>query len=467
MKFVFQRDTVYSVPAQTLFEFHERPDAFRVLSPEFMQVDVVNTATTLKPSDEIVRFNTNMLGVRFPFAMVHTVYDPPERFVDVQLRGFFSTWKHDHLLIQGGWPGAPATMLRDRIEYFHPLLLAGNPLVRGRLNKLFEFRHEVTGRELAEAARGATAEPKTIVITGATGLIGARLAEILLEQGHRVVLWVRNVEKAKKELGERAEYVHWDFSDKDDTSWKASLGEADVVVHLAGTPLFGQRWSPAFKVEMEESRTLSTREIVEAIRESEHKPEAFVTASAVGFYGKTPDRYVDETNEPGVDLLADICRKWEKEARVLEDEGVRTVQVRIGVVLSPKSGALAEMLLPFKLGGGGVFGQGHPWINWIHLEDVTRIFQMAIFDSAVQGPINAVAPHPVTNKAFAHTLAHVLNRPCLMVYPTAILKLIIGEAGEYASGGPRVSADLVRKQGYQFFFSELEPAMRNLLGRPV
>jgi uncharacterized protein (TIGR01777 family) len=192
-----------------------------------------------------------------------------------------------------------------------------------------------------------------------------------------------------------------------------------------------------------------------------------VSASAQGIYGRDPERLVDEASPEGDDLLARLCVAWEQEARVAEDVGIRAVQVRIGIVLSPESGALREMLLPFKLGLGGVLGHPHPWINWIHLEDCVRILLMAVLDESMLGPINAVAPHPVTNKIFAHTLARVLRRPCLLRYPPFLMRALIGEAGDYSSGGPRVRADLVQEGGYEFFFQELEPALRSLLGRPA
>jgi uncharacterized protein (TIGR01777 family) len=175
---------------------------------------------------------------------------------------------------------------------------------------------------------------------------------------------------------------------------------------------------------------------------------------------------VTESSPAGGDLLADICTAWEAEARAVERAGVRSVQVRTGVVLSPASGALKEMLPLFRLGLGGVLGRPTPWMNWIHLEDVARIFVMALDDGELSGPLNAVAPHPVINRTLANTLGHVLRRPSLMRYPEALLRVGIGEAARYAAGGPRVLADRVQELGYTFFFPELELALRHLLRRP-
>lgn len=469
MRRVFAKESFFSVPPEVVFSFHERPDAFEVLSPPGFAVEVKSMATTLRPSEDIVRFTKRMMAIPFHFEMVHTVYRPPTLFVDEQLRGPFSSWKHEHRCIQGGWNKDPATLLQDRITYGHPLLFAGNFAVSLPLSKLFELRHDITRRELASAMATARGEKRrTIVITGATGLIGRRIAEILVEKGERVVLLSRDVERTKALFGDEVDVVHWDFTEKDskDDEWKRAISEADGVIHLAGTPLFSKRWNPEFKRQMKESRTLSTRQLVDAIKTSDHKPEVFLCASAVGVYGTNPEALVTEESAPGDDLLADICVAWEEEATAVEEAGVRSAQLRIGVVLDTRSGALREMLPLFRFGLGGVLGRGASWINWIHLEDVVRIFTMALYHQDVSGPINVAAPHPITNKTLAHTLAHVLRRPCLMRYPESLLKVGIGEAAHYASGGSRVVADRVGELGYEFFFDDLEPALRSLLHRP-
>lgn len=469
MRRVFAKESFFSVRPQVVFSFHERPDAFELLSPPDFAVDVESTATTLRPSEDIVRFTKRVMAIPFHFEMVHTVYRPPSLFVDEQLRGPFSSWKHEHQCIQGGWNEDPATLLQDRITYGHPLIFAGNFAVAWPLSKLFEQRHAITRRELAVAMASSRGEErKTVVVTGATGLIGGRIAEILVEKGERVILFSRNVEKTKKIFGDNVEVIHWDFSknDSNDDAWKRALGEADGVIHLAGTPLFAKRWNPEFKRQMKESRTLSTRQLVDAIKASDHKPEVFLCASAVGVYGTNPETLANEESPRGDDLLADICVAWEKEAKAVEEAGVRSAQLRIGVVIDTRSGALKEMLPLFKFGLGGVLGRGAPWINWIHLEDAARIFTMALYHQDLRGAINVAAPHPVTNKTLAHTLAHVLKKPCLMWYPESLLKLGIGEAAHYASGGPRVVADRVLEAGYSFFFDDLEPALRSLLNRP-
>jgi uncharacterized protein (TIGR01777 family) len=464
MRARFSKASFFSVSKRELFEFHEREDAFSLLTPALANVDVESTASTLAPSDDVVRFAVRFGPLRFRFENVHTIYEPFDLFVDEQRKGLFAEWRHEHRFVEAGWENDPASMLNDEIVYSHPLLPLFDPFVKHRLRKLFDYRHRITTREVhgARAMQEATGGPR-IVVTGATGLIGGRLVEILREKGVHVIAFVRDVERTRRLLGDEVTCVRWDFHRPKEGDWKRHLAEADGVAHLAGTPLFERRWSTAFKREMEESRTLGTRQLVDGIIESGRRPRVFVSASALGYYGIAADRVVDEDSAPADDLLARICMNWEREARRLDEHGVRTVQMRIGIVLSTESGALKEVLPLFRLGVGATMGDPHPYINWIHVEDVARMFAMALANGEVTGPIIAAAPNPVTNREFAKAIARVLGRPALLRLPVPVLKLVIGEAGEYASGGPRASVNRVQDAGYRFFFSDLDRALDNLL----
>jgi uncharacterized protein (TIGR01777 family) len=464
MRASFKKETFFSVPKQELFAFHERDDAFSLLTPASENIEVGSTASTLAPSDEVVRFAVRFGPLRLRFENVHTVYEPFDLFVDEQRRGLFTEWRHEHRFREAGWDGDPASMLSDEIVYSHPLLPLLNPFVRYRLQRLFEYRHLATAREVHSGRATRTDAPGVgVVITGATGLIGRRIAQILVEGGSRVIALTRNVEKAQKQLGDQVSCVHWDFSEPDRGGWKRCLSEADAVIHLAGTPLFKQRWTDAFKREMEQSRILGTRQLVDAIIASEQKPRVFISASALGYYGMDPDGVVDESASPADDLLARICVNWENEARRLDAHGVRTVQMRIGIVLSTESGALKELLPLFRMGMGGTMGDPRPHINWVHIEDVARMFGMVLKNEKMHGPYNAVAPNPVSNAEFARAIARALKRPALLRLPVPALRIILGEAGQYASGGPRARGEKIQNSGYRFFFSHLDQALSNLL----
>ncbi|GAG94626.1 unnamed protein product, partial [marine sediment metagenome] len=258
--------------------------------------------------------------------------------------------------------------------------------------------------------------------------------------------------------------VKWDFHQPESGDWAGVLAEADSVIHLAGTPLFKQRWTPSFKEEMSRSRVEGTRQLVDAIIASKKRPASFITASAVGIYGTDPSLAADENAAPADDLLARICVDWENQAKRLDAEGLRTAQIRIGIVLSREAGALKEVLPVFKMGLGGVMGHPDHWMNWIHEEDVARIFVMALNNEEMRGPYNAVAPTPALTADYYRTLCRVLGRPCLMKYPPAVIKVMIGEAGEYASGGAKALSGRLTDAGYTFFFDKLDKAFENLLG---
>jgi uncharacterized protein (TIGR01777 family) len=464
MRSVFNKESFFPVTARELFEFHERPEAFGLLTPPSSNVEVLSTASTLAPSDDVVRFVVRFLFLRLAFENVHTDYRPFEMFADEQRRGLFSSWRHEHRFFEGGWGRFTGSRMQDRIEMAHPLLPLFVPFVKQRLGKMFRFRHRVTADEVTKGTEMASREPQLeVVVTGATGLIGKRLVQLLLDEGVRVTVLVRDAERARELLGDRVSCAEWDFTRPELGDWKAALEGKDSVVHLAGTPLFEKRWNEAFKREMEQSRVMGTRQLVEAIAELEQRPESFVSASALGIYGTDPTQVVDEQSPAADDLLARICVNWEREAERLEELGVRTALIRIGIVLSTESGALKEMLPVFKLGMGGPMGYPDHYINWIHLEDIVRVFAMAIVNPDVRGPVNGVAPNPVTMRELARAIGRVLRRPTIMRYPVGLMKLMIGEAGEYSSGGPRASADKLVGLGYRFFFEELEPALANLL----
>ena len=299
MRSRFRRELFASASKQELFSFHERDDAFTLLTPASANIEVASTASTLAPSDDVVRFAVKFGPLKFWFENVHTVYQPFDLFVDEQRKGLFTEWRHEHRFREAAWVEDPASMLTDEILYAHPLLPFFNLFVRHRLGKLFEYRHRVTVREVhggRESRAGQAGGP--VVITGATGLIGRRIVQILVESGSTVIALVRNVERARKLLGDRVTCVYWDFRQPEEGDWKRHLREADGVIHLAGAPLFERRWNAAFKREIEESRTLGTRQLVDAITASEKKPRVFISASALGYYGVDPKRVVDETT-PG------------------------------------------------------------------------------------------------------------------------------------------------------------------------
>jgi uncharacterized protein (TIGR01777 family) len=281
-----------------------------------------------------------------------------------------------------------------------------------------------------------------IAVTGASGFIGSRLCDAARARGHAVITVGRT-------SGER----RWD-----PTAGPAPLENADVVVHLAGEPVAAGRWTKARMERIRDSRVLGTRNLVAGIRAA--GPRALVCASATGYYGDRGDEELTEDSGPGGDFLAGVCREWEAEAAA---SGVRTVSIRIGIVLGPDGGALRKMLLPFRLGLGGRLGDGRQWMSWIHRDDLVELLLRAVEDESLSGPLLGTSPTPVRNLDFAKTLGRVLGRWSILPLPRWQARLMLGKVFEVLYGSQRCRPKRTLETGFTFRHPELEPALREIL----
>jgi hypothetical protein len=296
-----------------------------------------------------------------------------------------------------------------------------------------------------------------VAITGSSGLIGSALAPSLTGGGHQVFRLVRGVVPG-------ANCIRWDPSSgvRDLTL----LEGMDGVVHLAGENIAGGRWTERRKAEIRRSRVEGTRRLVEAFGRLGRPPKVLVVASAIGFYGDRGGEVLTEESPAGHDFLAQVCREWEAAAAEAGKLGMRVVSPRFGIVLSPDGGALQKMLLPFRMGAGGRVGSGEQYWSWIALEDVVGAIQHALAGDALTGPVNVVAPAPVTNAEFTRVLARVLRRPAIAPLPAIAARLMLGEmADALLLASARVVPKRLQETSYQFRFPELEGALRHLLGR--
>ncbi len=302
---------------------------------------------------------------------------------------------------------------------------------------------------------------KRVLITGGSGFVGRKLAQELLARGDQVTVLTRDARRAKGQLPAAVRCAAW--NPEKAGAWDEELGIVDAVVHLAGEGV-AKRWTDAVKKRIESSRIDSTRLLVEAIGRSKHKPEVFVSASAIGYYGPQPsDKEIDETAPPGNDYLASVCKRWEEAAREVEKVGVRAAQLRIGVVLGDGGGALEKMLIPFKLFAGGPIGDGKQVVSWVHRDDVVGMLLMAIDNPEIKGPINAVSPNPVTSKELATAIGNVINRPSSLPAPAFAVKLAMGEAATILLDGVRVIPRRAIDLGYEFHRARLVPALESIL----
>lgn len=263
--------------------------------------------------------------------------------------------------------------------------------------------------------------PLRIAITGASGFVGKALCLAASRAGHEVVRLVRVPEP-------RADAIAWDpASGQLDAR---ALGAVDAVVHLAGENVAGGRWSAARKQAIAASRGPATARLCRALAELPQRPRVLVSASATGWYGDRGDERLDEDSAPGTGYLAEVAAAWERATMPASDAGIRVVHLRIGLVLDRSGGALARMLLPFRLGLGGPLGNGRQWTSWISRHDLVRAILFAVANDALRGPVLATTPHPVTNREFTRALGRALHRPAILPAPAFALRLLLGEMAD-------------------------------------
>lgn len=297
-----------------------------------------------------------------------------------------------------------------------------------------------------------------VLVTGASGLVGSALVPFLTTGGHRVTRLVRSQPRPG------AAEIHWDpAAGVQDLS---SLAGMEAVVHLAGENIASGRWTAARKARIRDSRVLGTRTLCETLAQLSQPPQVLVSASAIGYYGDRAAEPLWENSAFGTDFLAEVCRVWEEATQPAVQKGMRVVLLRIGIVLSPTDGALAKMLFPFKLGLGGIVGSGKQYMSWIALDDVCGAIAHALVTDTLQGPVNAVAPYPVTNREFTRTLGRVLGRPTVFPVPAFAARLAFGEmADALLLASTRVEPKRLLATQYSFRYPELDGALRHLLGK--
>jgi uncharacterized protein (TIGR01777 family) len=298
----------------------------------------------------------------------------------------------------------------------------------------------------------------TVLITGASGLIGKQLSTFLKKRGYNVIHLSRNATENND-----FKTFAWDVNKgiiNDD-----AVAGADYIINLAGTGIADKRWSKERKKEIINSRTKSIQLLAESVNRSKNKITAFISVSAVGFYGVTTrGKIFNEDDQHGNDFLGNTCYLWEKETKQIENHGIRTVKFRLGVVLSDNGGALEKMLPTVRSGFGSALGNGRQYMPWIHIDDLCELFIMAIEEKKMSGTYNAVAPEHTTNKEFMKTIADILRKPFFFPnVPGVILKLLFGEMAQMLLSGSRVSSHKIENTGFKFKFRKLEDALKNLL----
>ena len=299
---------------------------------------------------------------------------------------------------------------------------------------------------------------ETVLITGGTGLIGRQLANQLRTKGYRVTLLSRTPNL-------QAEFTTYGWNHDTGYIDIRAIAETDYIIHLAGANIGEKRWTPKRRLEIVDSRVKSGELLYHALKTEPHHVKAFISASAIGYYGaQTTDQIFTETDPPATDFLGETCRKWEQVGEQIATLGIRTVLLRTGVVLAPNEGALEKLRIPVALGFGSALGSGNQYVPWIHHNDICGMYIKALEDATMQGAYNAVAPTHTTNYELTKTLANVLHKPFWFPrVPAFALRLLLGDMATLLLEGSRVSCQKISDAGYHFQFPALEEALKTLL----
>jgi len=453
----FVKRSPMPVSAGALFDWHERPGAFERLTPAWQPTRVISRTGGITNGSR-VEVEVPVLGglLHQRMLMEHRDYVAGSRFTDVLVEGPFARWAHTHTME----PQPDGTsVLVDAIDYALPIGALGEAVagwfVRGQLQELFAFRHARTRADLTQHMAYAHLPRLTIAITGGTGMIGSALTALLRTGGHTVRWITRSPDAERGDIG-------WDPDAG--TLDPAALAGVDAVVHLAGANV-GERWTAEHKQAIRSSRERGTRTLVSALVKMPNQPQSLISGSAVGYYGDTGSKVIDEASPIGSGFLADVSRGWEGETAAADAAGIRVAIARTGVVLSPAGGALAKMLPPFRLGLGGPLGSGEQWMSWISLEDEIAALYFLLMHQECRGPFNLTAPTPVTNATFGSTLGSVLRRPAVLPVPAFALKALFGEMAEGTIlAGQRVLPTRLQAAGFRFQHPDLTSALQAELG---
>lgn len=432
--------SVVDAPLEETFAWHERRGAIERLSPPFQPVRVISEADSLDGGAAVLRLPG---GVRW--VATHEGYEPPGCFVD-RLTSLPLRWRHIHRFER---TGPATTRVTDTVE---------TPVPNRLLRPMFEYRHRQLAQDLAtqRAMHELAQRPMSIGITGSSGLIGRALSALLSTGGHRVVHFVRRPPNGADERRWRPEAPD-----------SSLLEGIDAVVHLAGASIAG-RFTEDHKRAVRESRVGPTAKLATALARMPRGPRVLVCASAIGIYGSDRgSERLTETSPRGEGILADLVDDWERALEPAEAQGVRVVRMRTGIVQSPQGGVLRLLRPIFEAGVGGRIGSGRQWLSWIDIDDVIDAYYRAIVDERCRGPVNAVAPEPVTNQDYSATLAGVLRRPAIVPVPALFPRLLLGREGanELALASQRVLPDALGELGHCFRRTNLEASLRHQLGR--
>ena len=450
----FTREVVLPVSAEEAFAWHERSGALPRLMPPWEQVEVLEMSGGISVGARVVMRVPMVPMGSVVWEAEHTLYEKGRLFQDIQKRGPFAKWIHNHRFEP---LGKDRCKLIDDVEYALPMGFLGATFGGGfaldKLERMFAYRHRVTRADLEEHAKYSDKPRLKVLMTGASGLVGSALCAFLTTGGHQVVALKRLRRQDDADLG-------WDWD------WEG-VGDAqfDVVVHLAAENIGDKRWDEQVRWGLRQSRVEGSKRLAEGLSRRGIRPKVVVSASAVGFYGDRGDGLLDESSARGEGFLAELCEAWEEAAQGLDASGARVVFARLGVVLSPAGGALAKLLGPAKMGFAGPLGGGKPWMSWIAIDDALYAIHALIQGEAFEGPVNVVGPAAAQSAEFAKAVGRAAGMALQLPVPSFALRAAAGEmADEVLLASHHVLPKKLLDAGFGFHYPNLDDALRHLTG---
>jgi hypothetical protein len=379
------------------------------------------------------------------------------------IKGPFGKWNHQHSFVGSG----NDTEVQDTIDWKLPLhILTGWTAaitVIPRMNQMFRYRSEKVANDLKQIQITRDLPRQRVLVSGSTGMIGLQLCAFLEAAGHDVHRLLRVDSKLPADINSE-KVIRW--NDKTGKIINGDMNGFDSVIHLAGAGIGDKRWSQKRKDIIRDSRVIPTANLSKVLAGLDQPPKAFLSGSAIGYYGDRGTTSVDESSSKGDGFLSETCSQWEQSSSVAEEAGIRVSHLRSGIVISPLGGALAKLLLPTKMGGGGPVGGGRQIQSWISLDDEIYAIHHLMMQDTSQGAYNLTSPNSVSQKMFAKKLGRVLRRPAFMPLPKFVLQLMFGEMGKVLiTEGQDVKPTRLQESGFVFTYSDLENCLRNCLGR--
>ena len=456
---------VRKIPAtnKDAFDYHAREGALERLVPPWSILTVTGHEGDIRDG-AISTFKVSLGPIGFKWMAAHFGYLQDQQFQDKMIKGPFQSWIHTHSFIPDE---IGHCIMEDKIAYsprfgkLGPILL--NNTIQNSLNQLFHYRHRILSNDINLWKIAGRNKGQKILITGSHGLIGSSLIPLLTAAGEHKI--TRLARPPSNRNNTNSHSIVWDPSD-DKVNVKELEG-FDVVVHLAGENIFG-RWTDSKKQRILESRIKSTRLLCDSLIKLANPPSTLICASAIGFYGNRGDEVLDEESKPGSGFLSDVCQKWEESTETARDAGIRVVNTRFGVVLTPKGGILQKLLAPSRLGLSFRLGDSNRYISWVSIEDVIGSIFYSIINSSIRGPVNVVSPNPVTSLEFSKTLARIVKSKIMLPISQKLARMMFGELEDaLISSSALVVPNKLSSAGYRFVNPKVEDTLRLLVGHQI